>query len=204
MGLQAVSLSFKVRITACRCRGHSGMCVVEKEGVGVESQGTPCTGQHWQQDACCSRGRKRATNRTHLGKLRLLHHPRHPKHRYFPRLCTYMFALKILVQSKINGCDCHGKQVHLSLRSLHTIMHHLSLQTILSAPMITHHLTSPACGTFSAARGAPSQTRPLLFRSQASQRGQTKWTARYWRIAPRSGHLAPLRRVRGASGGIDV
>ena len=35
MGLQAVSLSFKVRITTCRCRGHSGMCVVEKKGGGV-------------------------------------------------------------------------------------------------------------------------------------------------------------------------
>ena len=57
MGLRAVSLSFKVR-------SHSEMCVAEKEDVGVESQGTPCTGQHWQQDACCSRGRKRATNRT--------------------------------------------------------------------------------------------------------------------------------------------
>jgi hypothetical protein len=35
MGLQAVSLSFKVRITTCRCRGHSGVCVVEKKGVDV-------------------------------------------------------------------------------------------------------------------------------------------------------------------------
>ena len=43
MRLQAVSLSFKVRITTRRCRGHSGMCVIEKEGVNVGSPETPCT-----------------------------------------------------------------------------------------------------------------------------------------------------------------
>jgi hypothetical protein len=35
--LQLVWLSFKVRITTRGCRGHSGMCVVEKEGVDVGS-----------------------------------------------------------------------------------------------------------------------------------------------------------------------
>ena len=112
MKLQATPLRFKVRIKACRRRGHSGMCVAEKGDVGVESQGTPCTGQHWQQDACCSRGRKRARNRTVTRKVAASESlktqiPSSSLHSYVRITDTGSIKNK--------RCDCHNNQVHLSV-----------------------------------------------------------------------------------------
>jgi hypothetical protein len=110
MGLQAVSLSFKVRITTCRCRGHSGMCVVEKEDVGVGRLGTPCTGQ---RDA----SRKRARTRS-VTLARALSELRNTP-------CTYMRRITDTGSNKKKRMRLPW-QASSSQGSLHAIMHHAS------------------------------------------------------------------------------
>jgi hypothetical protein len=120
---------------------------------------------------------------------------RPPSKKTYTHLRTFLFILVDTGCLYYSICCNRDTLLSPSEGSPYAIIDHPSM---LPAQRSTHHPTSPACGTFYAAHGTPSQTRQLLFHSQGPQRAQMTWTARNWRTASRRGHLVPLWRVGGA------